>query len=155
MSVSICTDYPPSELDHTVTIEVPALLEAGGVYNINCIVTTDIRPLVKWMGPDGKDISAEDIGSGSGFTPTAGSSITVQSGIADSSITVSSIVVTGKQTILSLSFSPLRTSHGGRYTCMSVVESPPSVKTATKDMIVKSKSSRGNCTVRIMLWCKG
>ena len=118
------------ELDHTVTIEVPALLEAGGVYNISCIVTTDIRPHVKWMGPDGKDISAEDIGSGTGIA---------QATATDSNITTGSPVIMGNQTILSLSFSPLRTSHGGRYTCMSVVESPTSVKTATKDVIVTSK----------------
>ena len=118
-----------------MTIEVPALLEAGGVYNISCIVTSDISPQVKWMGPNGKDISGED------------NKRRDDSG----GVMLGDEVVTGKQTILSLSFSPLRTSHGGRYTCMSVVESPPSVKTATKDMIIKSKSSRGNCTVRIML----
>ena len=127
-------DCPPSELDHTVTIEVPALLEAGGVYNISCTVTTDVRPQVKWMGPDGKDISGED----------------KKRRDNSGSIMYGNEVITRKQTILSLSFSPLHTSHGGRYTCMSVVESPPSVKTATKDMIIKSKSSRGNCTVRIM-----
>ena len=89
-------------------------VEAGGSYNYNCIATSDITPLVKWMGP--------------GNTPISGDGIVV-----------GSPVINETHTILSLSFNLLRTSHGGNYTCTSIVQSLHSIQTATQDVIVKSK----------------
>ena len=89
---------------------------AGASYTLNCTVISNLHSVVKWTGLDGNP----------GETNT-------------NSITVGDPVYDGNKTYLLLRFSTLRTSQAGRYTCQSIVSSPLSVKTATKDVVVTGK----------------
>ena len=51
-------------------------------------------------------------------------------------ITVDEPVYNGNKTYVLLRFRALRTSQAGRYTCQSIVSSPLSVRTATKNVVV-------------------
>ena len=88
---------------------------AGSSYTLNCTVTSDFRPIIEWIGPDGNPVNSTD------------------------SITVDEPVYDSNNTYVSLRFPALRTSQAGRYTCQSVLNSPLSVKTATKDVVVTGK----------------
>ena len=46
----------------------------------------------------------------------------------------------GNTTTLLLHFDPLKTSHAGTYTCVSSISKPISIKIATWDLLVQSKS---------------
>ena len=89
---------------------------AGSSYTLNCTVMSDLRSVVKWTGLDGNPVETNT-----------------------SSITVYDPVYNGKKTYLLLRFPALRTSQAGRYTCQSIVSSPLSVGTATKDVVVTGK----------------
>ena len=90
---------------------------AGSSYTLNCTVMSDLRPTIEWTGPNGNPVNSTD------------------------SIIVDEPVYDGNKTYLLLRFLALRTSQAGRYTCQSVLNSPVSVKTATKDVIVTGKYS--------------
>ena len=81
-------------------------------------MVSDIRPVVKWMGLDGNPVVTNP---------------------ANSDITVDEPVYFGNKTYVLLRFHALRTSQAGQYTCQSTVNSPLSVKTATKNVIVRGK----------------
>ena len=85
---------------------------AGSSYTLNCTVMSDLRPVIKWIGPDGNPVNSTD------------------------SITVDEPVYDSNKTYVSLRFLALRTSQAGRYTCHSVLNS---AKTATKDVVVTGK----------------
>ena len=89
-------------------------LLAGQGYTINCTLTSDITPTVQRIDSSGNPLN-------------------------NPYITVGISVVSGNQVDISLTFDPLHTSHGGRYRCVSVVDHPQSVQTATQDITVKSK----------------
>ena len=63
--------------------------------------------------------------------------------VGGNSITVGPPVTTGTNTTLTLTFNPLHTSHGGRYTCRATVNIPAisSVNSSeVSDVLVQSKS---------------
>ena len=88
---------------------------AGSSYTLNCTVMSDFHSVVKWTGMDGNSV------------------------YNTSSITVDAPVYNGNKTYLLLRFPALRTSQAGRYTCQSIVSSPLSVRTATKNIVVTGK----------------
>ena len=73
-------------------------LPAGGKYSFTCTVTSDFPPTIKWLDPDGNEVDGSDI-----------------------SITTNQPELDGNTTTLVLNFDPLKTSHGGIYTCASQV----------------------------------
>ena len=83
---------------------------------------SDPRPIIEWTGPNGNPVNSTD------------------------SIIVDEPVYDGNETYVSLRFLALRTSQGGRYTCQSVLNSPASVKTATKDIGVTVPTPRVRIT---------
>ena len=76
---------------------------------------SDFHPVVEWTGPNGNSVRNT------------------------SSITVNAPVYDGNKTYVLLRFPALRTSQAGSYTCLSIINSPLSVKTATKDVVVTGK----------------
>ena len=93
---------------------------AGASYTLNCTVVSDFRPVVKWMGLDGDPVDTNP---------------------ANSDVTMDDPVYFGNKTYVLLRFRALRTSQAGQYTCQSVVNSPLSVRTATKNVVVTGKCS--------------
>jgi len=91
---------------------------AGASYTLNCTVASDIHPVVKWTGLDGNPVDTNP---------------------ANGDVTVDEPVYYGNKTYLLLRFHALRTSQAGQYTCQSVVNSPLSVRTATKNVVVTGK----------------
>ena len=85
---------------------------AGSSYTLNCTVMSYFHSVVKWTGPDGNSVRNT------------------------SSIAVNAPVYDGIKSYVLLRFPALHTSQAGRYTCVSVVSSPLSVRTATKDVVV-------------------
>ena len=78
---------------------------AGEVYTLSCTATVVenlvVAPNIQWEYSNG---SAVDGGSTS---------------------TLSDMVTSGNTTTHNLTFSPLRTSHGGEYTCRAIINIPP------------------------------
>ena len=91
---------------------------AGASYTLNCTVVSDFHPVVKWMGLDGDPVNTNP---------------------ANSDVTMDDPVYFGNKTYVLLRFRTLRTSQAGQYTCQSVVNSPLSVRTATKNVIVTGR----------------
>ena len=109
--------FSSPELQNIVTIHAAqSTMFAGSSYTLNCTVMSDLRSVVKWTGLDGNPVDNT------------------------SSIAVNAPVYNGNKTYLLLRFPALRTSQAGRYTCQSVVSSPLSVRTATKDVVVTGKT---------------
>ena len=61
--------------------------------------------------------------------------------VVDGSITVGQIQRTDTTAMLVLTFDPVRTSHGGEYTCQGTLESPPGplMNTSEQTVTVQSK----------------
>ena len=76
---------------------------------------SDFHPVVEWTGPNGNSVHNT------------------------SSIAVNAPLYDGNKTYVLLRFPALRTSQAGSYTCLSIINSPLSVKTATKDVVVTGK----------------
>ena len=96
---------------------------SGETYNLTCTVESNVPPTIQWL-----------------YSST-GSRVT-----NDGNITVETQTATGSTTTLTLSFSPLHTSHGGLYTCQSTIDSPASTVIATRNMTVQGDySSKINC----------
>ena len=72
---------------------------AGENFTLTCTVTSDRPPSLEWVG----------------------------SGVGREGVLVHPQVVNGFTTTLVIEFSPLRTSHGGVYTCVSSIGSTPSI----------------------------
>lgn len=107
----------PTELEHNMSITAstnnPVI--AGSSLTLNCTATSNHVPLLTWVGPNG---------------PT-----NVENGI----IVSEQINGDMKQTILT--FDPLRTSHAGNYTCISIIEDSVSKIVAQHLVIVESEST--------------
>ena len=126
-SDGICTgrqvyiSFSSPGLENIVTIHAAqSTMFAGSSYTLNCTVMSDLRSVVKWTGLDGNPVETNT-----------------------SSITVYDPVYNGNKTYLLLRFPALRTSQAGRYTCQSIVSSPLSVRTATKNVVVTGKRQWG------------
>ena len=103
-----------TELLHNITIVSSGAPISGETYNLTCTVEANVPPTVQWLY------------SSNGTTVTNGSDITVGTERAN-----------GSTTTLTLSFSPLHTSHGGQYTCQSSTDTPPSTVTAKRNVTVQ------------------
>ena len=93
---------------------------AGASYTLNCTVASDFRPVVKWTGLDGNPVDA--------IPPS-------------NDVIIYEPEYYGNKTCVVLSFRALRTSQAGRYTCQSIVSSPLSVRTTTKNVVVTGECS--------------
>ena len=91
---------------------------AGASYTLNCTVVSDFRPVVKWTGLDGNPVDTNP---------------------ESNDVTMDEPVYSGNKTYVLLRFRALRTSQAGQYTCQSIVSSPLSVRTATKNVITTGK----------------
>ena len=90
---------------------------SGETYNLTCTVEANVPPTtVQWLY------------FSNGTAVTNGSNITVWAQRT-----------TDSTTILTLSFNPLHTSHGGQYTCRSTTDTPPSTVNATRNVIVQGE----------------
>ena len=73
----------------------------------------------------------------------------VISGMND--VTVGNVMRSGRESTIGLKFSPLRTSHGGQYTCRATINVPlinisDLSNSSSQDVIVQSKFTHTNCT---------
>ena len=105
-----------TELLHNVTTMDFGVPTSGETYNLTCIVESNVPSTVQWLY------------SSNGTAVTNGSNITV-----------GTQRTTGSTTTLTLSFNPLRISHGGQYTCQSRIDRPPSTVTATRNVTVQGE----------------
>ena len=104
-----------------MSIEGPSNpLRAGGSYNLTCTATADITPVVRWTDPSGNSV---ETGEG---------------------VSVSGPIMSGDTTTLQLTFSYLRTSQAGTYSCLSIVDIPTSVQRDVRDIIVQSELDISN-----------
>ena len=105
-----------TELNNRVSIEGPSNpLRAGGSYTLTCNATADITPVVRWTDPSGNSV---ETGEG---------------------VSLSGPFVAGDTTTLRLTFSYLRTSQAGTYSCLSIIDTPTSVQRDVRDVIVQSE----------------
>ena len=81
---------------------------------MTCTVTAEFIPTVQWLDPYDNVMESSDV-----------SMITVTDG--------------NTTTTLRLHFDPLKTSHAGRYACVSTISEPNSFKKRTIDLVVQSK----------------
>ena len=86
---------------------------AGNNFTLACNVLSDAPVTLEWVG----------------------------SGVGRDGVVVHPQVVNGFNSVLVIEFSPLHTSHGGVYTCVSTITPSPSVHNSELDhsLIVKSK----------------
>ena len=107
---------------HDVTIMTSGEPISGETYNLTCTVEANVQPTVQWLySSNGDEVTN------------------------DSNITVGTPRTTGSTTTLTLSFNPLHTSHGGQYTCQSMIGAPASTVNATRNVTV-----HGECIDRHM-----
>ena len=111
----------PTELVHTVNISGPSNpLSSGGKYSITCNVTSDLSTSVWWLGPDNQEVD----------------------GTHPSMNMIGPYTKNGTTTLV-LHFDPIKTSHGGAYSCKSSINELVSRKTRTRNVEVQSKQRRG------------
>ena len=89
-------------------------MPAGDKYTLTCNVTAEFAHSVKWLDSNNTEIDDPDIAI--------------------------VIVSDDNTTSLLLHFDPLKTSHAGTYTCVSSISEPTSIKMATRNLLVQSKS---------------
>lgn len=82
---------------------------AGEVFTLTCTVFSDGPPVIEWIGE----------------------------GIGSEGVTVYSQSVNGLNSTMVLEFQPLRTSHGGTYTCISSARRSPSAHDSKLDYVVE------------------
>ena len=115
-----CSFSLPTELVHTVNISGPYNpLSSGGKYSITCNVTSDLSTSVWWLGPDNQEVD--------GTHP---------------SVNMIGYTKNGTTTLVLL-FDPIKTSHGGTYSCKSSVNELVSHETTTINVEVQSKQRMG------------
>ena len=91
---------------------------SGETYNLTCTVEANVPPTIQWLYSSNSTVVMND----SGITVAMGTQGT-----------------TGSSTTLTLSFSPLHASHGGLYTCQSIIDTPASTVNATADVTVQGE----------------
>ena len=101
---------------HNVTITSSGEPTSGETYNLICTAEANVQPTVQWLY------------SSNGTAVTDGSYVTV-----------GAQRTTGSTTTLTLSFNPLNTSHGGQYTCQSMIDTPASTVSATRNVTVEGE----------------
>ena len=113
-SIKHLRDIFSTELLHNVTITSSGILISGETYNLTCTVEANVPQTVQWLYSSNR---SEVTSSGN--------------------ITVETEKTTNSTTILTLSFNPLSSSHGGQYTCQSKINAPPSTVNATRNITVQ------------------
>ena len=88
---------------------------AGKTLSLICTVDVNIPPVVQWIYPNNTVITNS------------------------SGITVGPPVRSGNVTNFTLTFHPLLSSHGGRYTCQSDVNATSSTRSSTRNITVQSE----------------
>ena len=120
--MTLCSSIPHyiiTELENTIKFEGPENpLLAGGSYSLTCVVTADLLPEVKWRDGEGNDVLHEANENGGMLVEEE---------------------VNGHVTRLTLRFPSLLASHGGTYSCLSIIAAPSSIQISTRDVIVKSE----------------
>ena len=115
-TISFLTHHCVTELENSVNISTSYTSHsAGQPYSLTCTVTSDRPTQIKWLDPNGHQVSGE--------------------GIA-----VSPQVTNGMVRTVEITFSSLHTSHSGIYTCISNINNPPSRKQAVHLLRVESKN---------------
>ena len=89
--------------------------QAGNSFTLTCTATADLPPQVRWTDPSGNSV------------------------VEGEGLTLHGPFVSGDTTTLRLTFGYLRTSQAGRYSCLSIIDTPTSLQSAVKDVKVKSK----------------
>ena len=89
---------------------------AGDTLSLTCTVDVSIPQIVQWIHPNSTVITNS------------------------SNISVGPPVTAGNITNLTLTFSPLLTSHGGQYTCQLEVDVGSSAQNSTHNITVQSES---------------
>ena len=115
------------ELDHMVTIEgdsSPILI--GKSVTLVCAVTCDFVPSIQWLDKDNDPLT-----------------------IYGDSIFTNEPFTDGNITYLYLNFIHIKSSHGGRYTCESVISYPPSTKLASRNVVTQRKLRMTNIIMLI------
>ncbi len=109
----------PIVLSHILTIDgSPNPLLAGETLTVTCNACSEFLPSLQWIDSQNDKM------------------ITIEGDV----MIGSPLFEGGNCTSLSLTFNSLKTSQGGRYTCLSVVDIPFSERKITRDVIVKSKT---------------
>ena len=106
----------------TVSVNSVGIPTAGGSYTVTCTIMEEVVGLTNMPSLQWLDSSGQEIVDGEG-------------------ITVEQTHQNETTAILVLIFDPLRTSHGGEYTCQGILESPPGmlVNTFHQTVTVLSK----------------
>ena len=115
-----CSDLPAPVL----SVSSPPLTTAGEVLSVTCTATVEefliTTPTLLWLNSDGSVVTTTG-------NPTAPGSAEVN----------------GEVSTLELTFSPLRTSHGGQYRCRASIDIPDTASvqaTMAANITVQSES---------------
>ena len=112
-----CCFTNSTEIAHEVEISGPSNpLSAGDKYSLTCTVTSDLPVSVQWLDTSDDEVDGSDV-----------------------SLKMGETVVEGNTTTLILHFDPIRTSHGGTYTCKSTTDELSSEKTALRHVKVQGE----------------
>ena len=103
-----------------VDSSAPNPLSAGGKYSFNCTVTSDLPSTVTWLGPD-------------------------DTKVLNSSDTLITTQHHGEVVTVTLSFDPVKASHSGIYSCLSVIAQSFSHQNSTQELLVKCKFVASSC----------
>ena len=105
----------------TVSVNSQGSTTAGGSYTLTCIVIEEVVGLTNLPSLQWQNSSGQEIVNGEG-------------------ITVGEVQQTDTTAILVLTFDPVRTSHGGQYSCQGTLESPPGLLMNTSEQTVTVSS---------------
>jgi hypothetical protein len=100
-----------------VTIQGPAgpILAGNSSITLTCTAIAEVATEVRWTDPSGSSVEEGD------------------------GLTISGPIVMDDTTILMLTFSYLRTSQAGPYSCLSITDTPTSVQREVRNIIVRSE----------------
>ena len=102
-----------------MTIQGPSSpLLAGSSHTLTCIATAEVTTEVRWTDPSGNSVEEGE-------------------GLA-----IYGPFVMGDTTTLMLTFSYLRTSQAGTYSCLSITDTPTSVQREVRNVIVQSELAK-------------
>ena len=108
---------PHSDVENIVIITAaPNPLVDCTSHSLTCQVHSDLPPTLSWLDSQGQEIIS-----------TTGE------------VFISLPTRSGLNSTITLTFDPLKASHGGRYSCKSVIDMPFSQEMAETDVIVQSQ----------------